>query len=151
MCGGFCFLSNAAVAAAHALSYDSVERAAVLDFDIHHGNGTARAATERWRHRRRRRLPGDLLSLSIHEHPLYPNTGAATTMATRFFSPHHSKMVVNAPMAPGSSAEMYQENFAMLLEQLVEFDPQLIVVSAGFDAHQRDPCLLYTSPSPRDS
>jgi acetoin utilization deacetylase AcuC-like enzyme len=117
---GFCIFSNVAVAAraARAAGYAKV---AVIDFDVHHGNGT-QAAFE---------ADPSLFFGSIHQWPLYPGTGAA--------SEHGVGNVFNATVAPLSPREAWRAAFESLMVPLDAFDPDLILISAGFDAHARDP------------
>lgn len=120
---GFCLFNNIAVAAAHAQAGHGLERVAIVDFDVHHGNGTQQIA---WRR------PG-WLYLSSHQSPLYPGTGS-----TRECGAYDN--VVNAPLPPRSgSAQMRHVYEQRLLPRLAEFQPQLVLISAGFDAHRLDP------------
>ena len=117
---GFCLYNSVAVGVAHALAEHEVERVAVVDFDVHHGNGTEEI------------FAGDdrVLMVSTFQHPLYPYSG------TR---PLGSNMV-NVPLAPGSGSEAFRAAVMdKWLPALDEHRPQLIVISAGFDAHREDP------------
>ena len=118
---GFCLFSNVAVAARVAQS-EGMARVAVIDFDVHHGNGT-QAAFE----------SDDSLFLgSIHQSPLYPGTGAASETGVG--------NIVNVPVPPHAAREAWRGTFAGgLMPTLQSFNPDLILISAGFDAHRRDP------------
>ncbi len=119
---GFCLFNSVAVGAARARAVHGLERVAVVDFDVHHGNGT-QAAFE---------TDPTLFYASTHQSPLYPGTGAS--------SEHGVGNIVNAPLAPmAGSAEFRRAMDAVILPALEEFRPSLIIVSAGFDAHRRDP------------
>jgi acetoin utilization deacetylase AcuC-like enzyme len=122
---GFCIVNHVAVAAAHARA-SGVERVAVLDWDAHHGNGTQAAF---W---------GDpaVLYVSLHQFPLYPGTGAASERG----GGEGAGTTVNIPLAPGTGRDGYLEVFrTRALPALRDFDPGLLLVSAGFDAHRADP------------
>ncbi|MEM1386348.1 MAG: histone deacetylase family protein, partial [Pseudomonadota bacterium] len=120
---GFCVFGNAAIAAKRALDHHSVSRVAVVDFDVHHGNGTQDLLWDEPR----------ALFASSHQMPLYPGTGA----------PHEKgahDTVINVPLDPGSgSAAMRQAYKALIFPRVREWAPDLIIVSAGFDAHEDDP------------
>jgi len=119
---GFCVLNHAAVAARHAQAVHAVKRVAILDFDVHHGNGTQALFAE----------SPDVLYVSSHQMPLYPGTGSAEERGCG--------NVLNLPLAPGSgSAEFRQAWREQGLPALERFHPDLVIVSAGFDAHLRDP------------
>ncbi|TBR09493.1 MAG: histone deacetylase family protein [Lysobacter sp.] len=119
---GFCFFNSIAVAAAHALHVHGLERIAIVDFDVHHGNGT-QAIFER---------DPRVLFCSSHQSPLYPETGHADERGIG--------NVFNAPLPPGTSSEGFRRAWSETLLPAVDaFAPQLLLVSAGFDAHQRDP------------
>ena len=119
---GFCLFNSIAVAATHALSAHGLHRVAIVDFDVHHGNGTQ----EIFRHDPR------LLYTSSHQMPLYPGTGAANE--------HGAGNIVNAPLQPGAGSIEFRAVWdTRLLPQLDLFRPQLLLISAGFDAHARDP------------
>ena len=118
---GFCLFSNVAVAARVAQA-EGMARVAVIDFDVHHGNGT-QAAFE---------TDDSLFLGSIHQIPLYPGTGAASETGVG--------NIVNAPVAPHVAREAWRSTFAGgLMPALQSFGPDLILISAGFDAHRRDP------------
>ena len=120
---GFCLFGNAAIAAKRALNYHGLSRVAVLDFDVHHGNGTQDLL---WNEER-------TLFCSSHQMPLYPGTGGAHETGA------HDN-VVNAPLAPMTGgAEMRRAWGDIILPAVDDFAPELIIISAGFDAHARDP------------
>jgi acetoin utilization deacetylase AcuC-like enzyme len=119
---GFCLFANAAVAARHAQAEHGVARVAVVDFDVHHGNGT-QACFE---------ADASLFYASSHQSPCYPGTGEA----------HETGVgnIVNAPLSPGADGAAFRAAWAeTLLPALDAFAPGLLVISAGFDAHARDP------------
>lgn len=119
---GFCFFNSAAIAALHARSAHGAERVAVVDFDVHHGNGTQEIF---WSDR-------DLFYGSTHQSPLFPGTGD--------FSETGVGNIVNAPLRAGSgSSEFREAMMSVILPALDAFSPDLIVISAGFDAHIADP------------
>ena len=119
---GFCLVNNIAVGALHARAAHGLDKIAVVDFDVHHGNGTQAVFESD---------PG-LLFASTHEYPLYPGTGAASETGVG--------NVFNVPLASGSgSAEFRAGVEGHILPALREFRPDLILVSAGFDGHARDP------------
>jgi acetoin utilization deacetylase AcuC-like enzyme len=123
---GFCLFDNVAVAAAHALEARGLSRVAIVDWDVHHGNGTDSIFAESDR----------VLFFSIHQFPLYPGTGAAGEVGRGA----GDGFTVNLPVPAGSG----DGTFASLVEHVVipmtrEFAPELVLVSAGFDAHAADP------------
>ncbi len=115
---GFCYLNNIAIAALEAAATGS-KRVAVFDFDVHHGNGTEDILLNQ---------PG-VEFFSVHQHPAYPNTGAASRGRNCF----------NYPVAPSASREAYRAALTHALDDLKHFRPDLVAVSAGFDAYARDP------------
>jgi acetoin utilization deacetylase AcuC-like enzyme len=120
---GFCIFNQAAIAAAYAHDVHGLERVAVVDFDVHHGNGTQAAFFSR----------PQLLYASSHQSPLYPGTGAASETGV-----DHN--IVNVPLPRGCDSELFRTRIgAEMLPAIREFAPQLIVISAGFDAHRLDP------------
>ncbi|GEP07756.1 histone deacetylase family protein [Methylobacterium oxalidis] len=120
---GFCFFNTVAVAARHAQAVHGAERIAILDWDAHHGNGTQDIF---WN-------DASVLYCSTHEMPLYPGTGAAGEQG------EHGT-IVNVPLAAGDDGAVFREALtAVVLPRLEAFRPDLILISAGFDAHWRDP------------
>ncbi len=120
---GFCFFNNAAVAARHAQKVHGAERVAIMDFDVHHGNGTQDIF---W-------SDPTVMYCSTHEMPLYPGTGAMSERG------EHDN-IVNAPLAAGANGENFREAMDyMILPRIEEFSPDLVIISAGFDAHRLDP------------
>jgi len=120
---GFCIFNNVAIAAMHALDAHGLERVAVIDFDVHHGNGTQTIAEREPR----------LMFASTHQAPLYPGTGAVSESGI-------AGNVVNAPLPAGAGSAPWRRAMeTRVLPALDAFAPQLILVSAGFDAHKADP------------
>jgi len=120
---GFCLFNNAAIAARYAQKQHGVARAAVVDFDVHHGNGSQDIF---W-------SDATVMYGSTHQMPLYPGTGARNERGEH-------DTIVNAPLRPGDGGEKFREAFeSVILPRLRDFAPDLIVISAGFDAHMRDP------------
>jgi acetoin utilization deacetylase AcuC-like enzyme len=117
---GFCFFNNIAVAARRAQA-EGIERVAIVDFDVHHGNGTEEIF----------RRDDSVLYVSLHQWPFYPGTGGPEDQA---------ETTINVPLEAGSGDDAFFEAFADVVEPAVaSFDPQLVLVSAGFDAHEDDP------------
>src|ERR1700749_1365098 len=120
---GFCFFDNAAIAARHAQRKYGIDRAAVVDFDVHHGNGTQDIF---W-------ADPTVMYCSTHQMPLFPGTGARGERGDH-------DTIVNAPLAPENGSMKFRRAFEnLILPQLTKFSPELIIISAGFDAHYRDP------------
>jgi acetoin utilization deacetylase AcuC-like enzyme len=120
---GFCLFNNAAIAARYAQRKHGAERAAVIDFDVHHGNGSQDIF---W-------ADPSVMYSSTHQMPLYPGTGAVNE------SGEHDT-IVNAPLRPGDGGSQFKAAFeTRILPRLREFKPDLVIISAGFDAHTRDP------------
>ncbi|MDF3854837.1 histone deacetylase family protein [Paracoccus sp. P2] len=119
---GFCILSSVAIAALRALDHHGLDRVAVLDFDVHHGNGTQDVL---WDEKR-------AFFASTHQVPLYPGTGAASERGA------HGQ-IVNMPLAPGSGGDEARAAWRAICDRVAAWRPQLVLVSAGFDAHADDP------------
>lgn len=120
---GFCFFNNAAIAARHAQKKHGAERVAIIDFDVHHGNGTQDIF---WN-------DPSVLYCSTHQMPLYPGTGARNETGTQ-------NTIVNAPLSDGDGGTQFREALeTVILPRINNFQPDLIVISAGFDAHRNDP------------
>jgi acetoin utilization deacetylase AcuC-like enzyme len=123
---GFCLFNNIAVAARHALDAHGLERVMIVDWDVHHGNGTDDIFHEDPR----------VLFLSIHQSPLYPGTGAAADVGS---GPGRGA-TVNLPVGPGTGDDVYRSLIDHVAVPLARrFAPQLLLISAGFDAHAEDP------------
>ena len=119
---GFCLFNHAAIAARHAQKAHGVERVAIVDWDVHHGNGTQDIFWD----------DPSVLYCSTHQMPLYPGTGAKNETGVG--------NIVNAPLAPRTGSELFRDAFnSRVLPAIDNFQPDLVIVSAGFDAHHRDP------------
>ena len=120
---GFCLFNNAAIAARYAQSKHGAERVAIVDFDVHHGNGSQDIF---WADR-------SVMYCSTHEMPLYPGTGAIGERG-------EFDTIVNAPLRAGDGGDVFREAMeTVIFPRLRAFKPDLLVISAGFDAHTRDP------------
>ena len=120
---GFCLFNNAAIAARYAQKRYEIERAAIVDFDVHHGNGSQDIF---WADK-------TVMYCSTHEMPLYPGTGAISERGEH-------DTIVNAPLSAGDGGDVFREAFeTLILPRLHDFKPDLLIISAGFDAHTRDP------------
>jgi acetoin utilization deacetylase AcuC-like enzyme len=132
---GFCLYNNVAIAAAHARARGAA-RVAIVDYDVHHGNGTQHIFED----------DPTVLYVSTHQYPFYPGTGAADEIgrdAGRGFT-------VNLPLEVGASDDDYRMVFDAVVQPVLhQFAPDLIIVSAGFDAHERDPLggMRVTTPA----
>jgi acetoin utilization deacetylase AcuC-like enzyme len=119
---GFCLFNNAAIAARHAQKTHGAERVAIVDWDVHHGNGTQEIV---W-------SDPTILYASTHQMPLYPGTGAPGETGVG--------NIVNVPLSPGADGEAFRRAFTeSVLPAVDRFAPDLVVISAGFDAHRDDP------------
>ena len=119
---GFCFFGTVAIAARHALDVQGLSRVAVLDFDVHHGNGTQDLLWDE----------GRAMFVSSHQSPLYPGTGADSEVGAQ-------GQIVNLPLRAGSGGAAMRAAWGPALDRVEKFAPQMILISAGFDAHRDDP------------
>jgi acetoin utilization deacetylase AcuC-like enzyme len=119
---GFCLFNSIAIGAAHAIAGHGLERVAIVDFDVHHGNGTQDIFWDDAR----------VLYASSHQFPLYPGPGARSDTG--------AGNIVNAPLPPGAGSKEFRAAYeTIVLPALEAFAPQLVMISAGFDAHRLDP------------
>ena len=119
---GFCFVNNVAVAARYLQDKHQIKRIAIIDFDVHHGNGTQEIFYN----------DSNVLYGSIHEHPLFPGTGSEDEVG--------SGNIFNAPIAPSTNGDAFLNILkSKILDNVDKFQPEIILLSAGFDAHRRDP------------
>jgi len=119
---GFCLLNNVAIGAMHALEDPAIQRVAIVDFDVHHGNGTQAVFEQN----------PDVLFVSSHQMPLYPGTGRPDETGCG--------NILNLPLEAGDGGKAFRKAWSQQgLPAIQSFEPDLILVSAGFDAHQRDP------------
>jgi acetoin utilization deacetylase AcuC-like enzyme len=119
---GFCFFGNVVIGAKHALDHHGLDRVAIVDFDVHHGNGTQDLVEDDPR----------ILFCSTHQSPLYPGTGAAHEVGV--------DNVLNVPLPDGTGSQVFRDVMERLvLPRVAAFSPQLLIISAGFDAHEADP------------
>jgi acetoin utilization deacetylase AcuC-like enzyme len=120
---GFCLFNTAAIAARHAQKVHGAERVAIVDWDVHHGNGTQDIFWD----------DPSVLYCSTHQMPLYPGSGAKGETGEH-------DTICNAPLSPNDSGDQFRDAFrSRILPAINEFQPDLIIISAGFDAHHRDP------------
>jgi len=122
-CMGFCLFGNIALGVKHALDFHGLKKVAVIDFDVHHGNGTQEILWEESR----------CLTFTSQQIPLWPGTGTEEEQG-------HYNNIVNIPLPPGSTGELMRQKYeALVFPVLRKFEPDLILISAGFDAHEADP------------
>ena len=119
---GFCIFSTVAIAAMQALDHHGLARVAVLDFDVHHGNGTQDLLWDE----------GRAMFVSSHQMPLFPGSGAAAERGAQ-------GQIVNLPLRAGSGSAGMRAAWAAALPRVADFRPELVLISAGFDAHRDDP------------
>ena len=133
---GFCLLNNAAIAARHAQRRHGADRVAILDWDVHHGNGTQHIFEE----------DPSVLYISLHQYPFYPGTGSRAEQGIG----RGKGATLNVPLPAGTGEEGYRAAFHdEVLPALDDFRPALLIISAGFDAHRDDPLadMLLTDES----
>ena len=120
---GFCLFGNIALGVKHALDFHGLKKVAVIDFDVHHGNGTQEILWDESR----------CLTFTSQQIPLWPGTGTEEEQG-------HYNNIVNIPLPPGSTGELMRQKYeALVFPVLRKFEPNLILISAGFDAHKADP------------
>lgn len=120
---GFCLFGNIALGVKHALDFHGLKKVAVIDFDVHHGNGTQEILWDESR----------CLTFTSQQIPLWPGTGTEEEQG-------HYNNIVNIPLPPGSTGELMRRKYeALVFPVLRKFEPDLILISAGFDAHEADP------------
>ncbi len=130
---GFCLFSNAAIAANYALQKSGIKRVAILDWDVHHGNGTEAIVEDN----------PQIAYCSIHQYPCYPGTGKNSDLGKY-------NNILNLPMSPGSTIAEYEPMFSQkIIPFLSNFQPDLIIVSAGYDANHKD-SIASVSLQPED-
>ena len=121
---GFCLLNNVAIGALHARAVHGCHRVAVVDFDVHHGNGTQDIFWD----------DPDLLFISLHQMPLYPGTGSPAERGAS------GSNILNVPMQPEAGGEEFIEAMTSIVQpRIATFQPDFLLISAGFDAHSDDP------------
>ena len=123
---GFCILNNIAIGAKYLLKKHKYKKIAIVDFDVHHGNGTQDIFYEN----------KNILFISTHQYPYYPGTGSEQEKG-KFNN------ILNIPLPAGTSSEEYLNAFEHVLKKLEEFKPEFILISAGFDAHKNDPLAQF--------
>lgn len=122
---GFCLFNNIAVAAAHLVENHGYDRVAIIDWDVHHGNGTQDIFYS----------SGKVFFASIHQGAFYPGTGQASEVGEG----EGEGKTLNVPLNAGAPMSYYRENFQFLVDRVQEFCPQFVLISAGFDGHKDDP------------
>lgn len=121
---GFCLFSNAAIAAEYALTKPQVKRVGILDWDVHHGNGTEAIVKDN----------PNIAYCSVHQHPCYPGTGSNQGKSGAYSN------ILNLPLNPGSNFNDYQRVFKQeIIPFFADWHPELLIVSAGYDANAQDP------------
>jgi len=119
---GFCIYNNVAVGAAYLLHHYQYKKVAIIDYDVHHGNGTQEIFYNN----------PNVLYISTHQYHFYPGTGSINEKGV-------SNNILNIPLDPGTSSDVYFNSFEHVLKKLKSFNPEFILLSSGFDAHQKDP------------
>ncbi len=119
---GFCIYNNVAIGAAYLLNHYKYNKVAIIDYDVHHGNGTQEIFYNN----------PNVLYISTHQYPFYPGTGSSNEKG-------ESNNILNIPLDSGTNSEVYFNSFEGVLKKLKDFKPEFILLSSGFDAHARDP------------
>jgi acetoin utilization deacetylase AcuC-like enzyme len=123
---GFCIINNAAIAAESLIANHGAKKVAIVDWDVHHGNGTQNAFYDRC----------DVFYISMHRYPFYPGSGAAAQRGTG----NGEGLTLNIPLPGGADDETYQGEFIRkIIPGLEDYKPEFIIISCGFDAHRDDP------------
>ncbi len=123
---GFCLINNTAVAAEHACRHHGLKRVAIIDWDVHHGNGTQHIFYER----------NDVYYISLHRYPFYPGSGATAERGRGI----GEGFTLNVPLPGGSDDAVYLKAFDnLIIPEMEKYRPELIIITSGFDAHNRDP------------
>ncbi len=119
---GFCIYNNVAVGASYLLNYYKYNKVAIIDFDVHHGNGTQQIFYNN----------PSILYISTHQYPFYPGTGSSNEKGV-------SNNILNIPLNSGTSSNIYFNSFESVIKKLKDYKPEFILLSSGFDAHIKDP------------
>jgi len=119
---GFCIYNNVAVGAAYLLNHYHYKKIAIIDYDVHHGNGTQEIFYNN----------PNVLYISTHQYPFYPGTGSVNEKGI-------SNNILNIPLDSGTTSDVYFNGFEKVLKKLKSFNPEFILLSSGFDAHTEDP------------
>ena len=119
---GFCIYNNVAVGASYLLNYYKYNKVAIIDFDVHHGNGTQQIFYNN----------PSILYISTHQYPFYPGTGSSNEKGV-------SNNILNVPLNSGTTSNIYFNSFESVIKKLKDFKPEFILLSSGFDAHIKDP------------
>ena len=119
---GFCIYNNVAVGASYLLNYYKYNKVAIIDFDVHHGNGTQQIFYNN----------PSILYISTHQYPFYPGTGSSNEKGV-------SNNILNVPLNSGTTSNVYFNSFESVIKKLKDYKPEFILLSSGFDAHIKDP------------
>ena len=119
---GFCIYNNVAVGASYLLNYYKYNKVAIIDFDVHHGNGTQQIFYNN----------PSILYISTHQYPFYPGTGSSNEKGV-------SNNILNVPLNSGTTSNIYFNSFESVIKKLKDYKPEFILLSSGFDAHIKDP------------
>ncbi len=119
---GFCIYNNVAIGASYLLNYYKYNKVAIIDFDVHHGNGTQQIFYNN----------PSILYISTHQYPFYPGTGSSNEKGV-------SNNILNVPLNSGTTSNIYFNSFESVIKKLKDYKPEFILLSSGFDAHIKDP------------